>query len=407
MPTTTNTNFTPYQIFLVATISLALFTVVVDYMTLPALSAVLLTELNITTEQFGLIVSAYAFSAGISGILTAGFADKFDRKKLLAFYYGGFLIGVISCAVVQNLTAFIIARIITGIFGGVVASICFSIVADLFATDQRGRVMGFVQMAFAGSQILGLPAALYVATNFNWQFSFWSIAALATVVLIIIILKINPITDHLENTNIENPLNHIFKTLKSRDYLTVFSNNILLVFGDVMFMTFGSAFATNNLGIFLDDLPLLYGATGVATFIFGPYIGQLSDRFGKLKVFVIGSIFTIILIGIYSHLGNTPFWLVVTLHTFLFMGVNARMISSSALATVVPKASDRGAFMAVDASLQQIASGLAATAAGLVVFQTAEGTIDHYPRLGWLVIGAMLVTIILMQAIQKIVRRAN
>lgn len=407
MPTTSNTEFTPYQIFLVATISLALFTVVVDYMTLPALSAILLPELKITTEQFGLIISAYAFSAGISGILTAGFADKFDRKKFLVFYYSGFLVGVILCAVVQNLTAFIIARIITGIFGGVVASICFSIVADLFATDQRGRVMGFVQMAFAGSQILGLPAAIYLATNFNWQFSFWAIAGLAAVVLIIIILKINPITNHLKNSNNENPLNHIFKTLKNRNYLTVFSNNILLVFGDVMFMTFGSAFATNNLGISLDDLPLLYGATGVATFIFGPYIGQLTDRFGKLKVFVTGTILTIILIGIYSHLGETPFWLVVTLHTFLFMGVNARMISSSALATVVPKASDRGAFMAVDASLQQMASGLAAAAAGLVVFQTAEGAIDHYPRLGWLVIGAMLVTIFLMRAIQKIVRRAN
>jgi predicted MFS family arabinose efflux permease len=35
----------------------------------------------------------YAFSAGISGILAAGFADKFDRKKFLLFFYVGFSCG--------------------------------------------------------------------------------------------------------------------------------------------------------------------------------------------------------------------------------------------------------------------------------------------------------------------------
>ena len=58
-----------------------LFTIVVDYMTLPALSAILLSELQITTQQFGFLVSVYAFSAGASGFLATGFADRFDQKK--------------------------------------------------------------------------------------------------------------------------------------------------------------------------------------------------------------------------------------------------------------------------------------------------------------------------------------
>ena len=74
--------FTPYQIFMVVIIALLQFTIVLDFMVLSPLGAQLLDELNINTRQFGMVVSAYAFSAGASGLLAAGFADKFDRKKL-------------------------------------------------------------------------------------------------------------------------------------------------------------------------------------------------------------------------------------------------------------------------------------------------------------------------------------
>ena len=166
------TSLTSYQIVLIVLFVFVLFTIVVDYMTLPALSAVLLTELQITTQQFGLLVSVYAFSAGGSALLATGFADRFDRKKFLIFYYAGFVMGMLLCAMADSSSFLIVARIITGIFGGVVASICFTIVADLFEKDQRGRVMGYIQIAFAASLLLGLPLALYLSTNINWNFTY-------------------------------------------------------------------------------------------------------------------------------------------------------------------------------------------------------------------------------------------
>ena len=84
--------FTSYQVFVIAILSLLQFTVILDFMVLSPLGAILMEKLNVTTSQFGLVVSAYAFSAGGAGLLTAGFADKFDRKKtthvlLYWFYY--------------------------------------------------------------------------------------------------------------------------------------------------------------------------------------------------------------------------------------------------------------------------------------------------------------------------------
>lgn len=66
-------------------------------MVMNPLGDMLIKSLSIKPAHFGLAVSAYAFSAGISGLLTAGFADKFDRKKLLLFFYVGFIIGTILC----------------------------------------------------------------------------------------------------------------------------------------------------------------------------------------------------------------------------------------------------------------------------------------------------------------------
>ncbi|MCB0669825.1 MAG: MFS transporter [Saprospiraceae bacterium] len=394
-----------YQKWIIAILVLLLFTIVVDYMTLPALSAILLSELEITTKQFGLLVSVYAFSAGISGLLATGFADSFDRKKLLLVYYGGFLIGMVLCATASSLTALITGRIVAGTFGGVVASICFAIVADLFKVDQRGRVMGYVQMAFAASLVAGLPLTLYLATNFNWHVTYWIFFGFGLFLLIIILFRINPIREHLLISEKENLLRHSFKMVRNRDYWTVFLNNILLVLGDAMFMTFGSAYSTNNLGISLDDLPLLYGIGGVATLVFSPFIGQLSDRFGKLLVFLVGTAFAMLMVLLYSNLGTVPFWLVVLLHSLLFVGINSRMITSTALATVVPDQPDRGAFMALDSSFQQVAGGVAAAAAGLIVYQASDGTIHGYSQLGLVVIATMTVTIGLMISINQIVKK--
>ena len=90
--------FSKYQIFIITILAILQFTIILDFMVLSPLSAILLTELNIAPSEFATVVSAYAFSAGISGLLAAGFADKFDRKKLLLFFYIGFIAGTFLCS---------------------------------------------------------------------------------------------------------------------------------------------------------------------------------------------------------------------------------------------------------------------------------------------------------------------
>src|SRR5678809_1304328 len=138
--------FSGYQVIVIISLALTQFSVILDFMIMSPLGDMLMKSMSLTTSQFGFAVSAYAFSAGISGLLTAGFADRFDRKKLLLFFYVGFITGTLLCGLTTSYPMLIAARIITGIFGGVIGSISMAIVADLFPFEQRGRVMGFFQM---------------------------------------------------------------------------------------------------------------------------------------------------------------------------------------------------------------------------------------------------------------------
>lgn len=192
-----NQAFNNYQIFVVALLAILQFSIVLDFMVLSPLGAQLMQELDVTTAQFGWVVSAYAFSAGFSGILAAGFADKFDRKKLLLFFYTGFIVGTFLCGLAPDYHLLLGARIVTGLFGGVIGSISFAIITDLFALEVRGRVMGFVQMAFSVSQIMGIPAGLYLANHWGWHAPFLMITGVSLLVYLSIWMYLKPIDAHL------------------------------------------------------------------------------------------------------------------------------------------------------------------------------------------------------------------
>jgi len=397
--------FTRYQIFIIAILAIIQFTVILDFMVLSPLGAILLDKLHITTAQFSVVVSAYAISACGSGILAAGFADKFDRKKLLLFFYIGFILGTLFCGLAPTYEALLAARIFTGIFGGVIGSIGFAIISDLFEMQQRGRVMGFVQMSFAASQILGIPIGLYLATTFNWHVPFHAIVGFSVIVVIAIMIYMQPITEHIALNKDRSPFMHLWKTFANRSHRRAFMATTLLATGGFMMMPFGSAFATGNLGLKLESLPLLYAITGVFSIFFGPIIGKLSDKMGKFRMFFIGSVITLIFVAVYTRLEITPFWLVIILNVFMFVGISARMISTSALLTAVPAPQDRGAFMSINSSIQQLAGGVASALAGLIVYQTPTGRIENYPELGYVVIASIIITIFLVWLLDKMIKR--
>jgi len=398
--------FTGYQKLVIALLALTQFTVILDFMVISPLGVFLMKALTLKPSQFGLVVSAYAFSAGASGFLTAGFADKFDRKKLLLFFYTGFILGTLFCGLSNSFPLLLAARIITGLFGGVIGSISMAIVTDLFPIEMRGRVLGFLQMGFAASQVLGIPIGLFLAENWGWQSPFWLVVGIALIVALLIAMRLQPVSMHLALQKDKSPLLHLWHTVRKRNYRIGLTATVLLSVGGFMMMPFGSTFAMLNLLVREDQLKILFFVGGIGSIITMPLIGKLSDKFDKFRIFCVATVFTAILVITYTNLGPQPLWIVMMFNIIMMAGILGRIVPATALASAIPEMQDRGAFMSINSSLQQIAGGIGAWVAGKIVWQaTTTSPLQRYNILGLVVVGISFIAVALMFRVDRMIKR--
>ncbi len=402
---TTKIPFTSYQKFVIFILAITQFSVILDFMVMSPLGAMIMKSMTLTPAQFGIAVSGYAFSAGISGLLTAGYADRFDRKKLLLFFYTGFIVGTFLCSIAPSYPMLLAARIVTGIFGGVIGSISLAIIADLFDIHHRGRVMGFVQMGFGASQVLGIPFSLYLANLWGWRVPFLFVVVMASIVLILIFFRLQPVTMHLANQTKKSAFTHLLNTFSKKNYRIGFLATMLLSIGGFMMMPFGSAFAVNNLKIPQEKLFLLFMVSGCASLIIMPIIGRLSDKVDKFTLFAAASAWMMVVVVWYTHLSVSPLWFVMIFNVMMMMGILARMVPSGALTTAIPDMADRGAFMSINSSLQQISGGAAAAFAGLIIKQPDKSSpLEHYDTVGYIMVAISMLSVLLMYRVSVVVK---
>jgi predicted MFS family arabinose efflux permease len=396
--------FTRYQKGVLALLAVLQFTTVLDFMILSPLNVIVMPALRIGSDQWGRVVASYAFSAAFFGIAAAGFADRFDRKKLLLVFYAGFIAGTLLCGLASSYRFLLFARIVTGMFAGVVGSVLFAITTDLFPLQMRGRVMGVLQTAFGASQILGVPVGLWLANRFGWNAAFLMIVVAGVFVIAVIALYLQPVDAHLAGQPDRHPLHHLLHTVTTPRYLQGFATTALLASGGFMIMPFASGFTVHNLGIDRLDLPKLYLIAGVFSVISGLVAGRLSDRIPKIAMFFIGCGITLPMVLIYTHRGPTPFFGVLLINVIMFFGIISRIASSTALMSAVPKAMDRGAYMAVSSSVQLLAGGVGSMVAGALIQTPQEGPVVHFERVGYVVAGTTVVTMVMMYFIHLYVR---
>ena len=400
--------FSSYEIFVILILTLTQLTIVLDFIVISPLGDLMMKTMNLSTAQFGLSVSVYAFSAGFSGLATAGFADRFDRKKLLLFFYVGFIAGTLFCGLSDTFLMLLTARVVTGLFGGVIGSISMAIVSDLFPLEKRGRVFGFLQMGFGASQVLGIPLSLYIATLWGWQSPFLMIVVLSIIILLLIMFKLNPVSEHLDHKTEQNAIAHLWQTLALRKYRIGFLATAFLSLGNFMMLPWGSAYVINNLNITLQELTFIYMASGVCTLTIMPIIGKLSDRFDKFYLFTVASIILIIVIIIYANLGPVSFWIVLIMNLGLQVGFMSRMVPSIALTSALPQKKDRGSFMGINSSLQQIAGGIAAAVSGMIVIQNDKfSPLEHYDYLVYVVVLLSIISVFLLFRVSRIIKNGD
>lgn len=311
--------------------------------------------------------------------------------------YVGFLLGTFFCSAANSYLLLLIARIFTGVFGGVMTSIVHTIIADIYKDKLRGRAMGYVQMSLGAGQIIGIPMGIFIATHFSWTTSFLFIVVIGVLNLLLIIWKIAPITAHLSLQNESKPLANLVHILSTKSYLLSFSAVMFVSIGGYMLLPFASLYLVNNLGISRFSIPIVYMSSGIANLILMPIIGRLCDQFSRKTIFTIGSLLAIILINIYTHLPILSLVVFIPFNILLFATIMMRLTPLFSINAGVPVQKDRGAYLSLSSSVQQIAGGIGSIIGGIIIKQYSVGApLNNMDLLGYImsvvfVIGILLV----------------
>jgi predicted MFS family arabinose efflux permease len=232
------------------------------------------------------------------------------------------------------------------------------------------------------------------------------IAVMAGIIAIMIMTKLKPVNKHLSVQQDKTALAHLLHTIINPQYGIGFISTALLSIGGFMMMPFGAAFAINNLGVTPTQLPLLYMVSGVCAIVIMPFIGKLADKIDKFKMFVAAAILMIVVVVVYTHMQVTPLWIIMVVNVFMMIGIMSRMVPAGALITGIPEMKDRGAFMSINSSLQQIAGGIAASAAGMIVVQqTKVSPLEHYDTLGYVMVVISVIGAFALYQVSKLVKR--
>ena len=99
------------------------------------------------------------------------------------------------------------------------------------------------------------------------------------------------------------------------------------------------------------------------------------------------------------------FAIVMLMNVFLMAGIMSRIIPAMALTSALPNMQDRGAFMSINASLQQVAGGVAAAVGGMIIVQKDKfSPLQHYNTLGYVITGLSIICIYMVYRVSKIIK---
>ncbi len=371
------------------------FTHILDFMIMMPLGNYLMPYFNITPQQFTLLVAAYTLSAGVSGFIAAFFVDQYDRKKILLFGYIGFLAGTLACGLAPTYHLLLAARLIAGLFGGLIGAQVLAIVSDMFVYEQRGRAMGAVMSSFSIASTIGVPFALYLANIFSWHAPFILVAIVGTAVVPLIYRFVPPMDAHLQAAETERgrKLDVLRDVLRDSTQWMALLFAGLVMMGHFLIIPFINPYMEFNNGYSKMQTPMIYLAGGIGAFFAANFLGKLADQYGKLKMFVICVVLSLPLVIGITQLPPIPFWIVLVLFAIWFVLGTGRGVASQAMISNVVSPEKRGSFMSFTGSIQQLGTAAASLIAGFVVVRGSKGEIYRYEWLGYISVLILLLCI--------------
>jgi predicted MFS family arabinose efflux permease len=372
------TSLTPQrERWLMITLAGIQFTHIVDFMVMMPLGPQFTKLFQINDAQFGLLVSAYTFAAGASGLLSSLYVDRFGRKKLLLTMYALFALATLACGLAPGYDSLMAARIAAGAFGGVLSALSQTIVADVVPFERRGRAMALIMSSFSLATVAGVPISLFLAAHYGWHTPFFAIAIVCAVLALVAWRTMPALNAHVQSEP-ASAWSNIRQVLVDRNHQKAFVFSALLMFAGFTVIPYIAIYSTSNGGLTETEIPYIYLCGGAATLLTARWIGRMTDKLGKAQMFRRVAFVTMLPMFLITQSASFGLWGILAVSTSFFICMSGRMTPGMAIVASAGNPKLRGTFMALNSAVQSAAMGMAAYVGGLIISRDANGLVQHY-----------------------------
>ncbi|MEC7183889.1 MAG: MFS transporter [Bdellovibrionota bacterium] len=376
------------------------FAHILDFVILMPLGPFLMKQFQISPIQFGSLVSSYNIAGGISGLLFGALADSFPKKKVLIWTTFGFILGTALCGFAEDFYFLFLARIITGVFGGILNALILIFVTEIIPYKRRGKALGVVMSSFSFASVIGVPSGLFIAELIGTPWTFFSISLLSLMILLLAGYILPSIPMAFKKRKPREVLKRYFSISLHPPYL----NGYLLIFTAAFTMfiliPYLAPYAVKNCLIPTSGMKYMYFFGGVATIFTARLFGKLTDNKGPLKMYIFLAIVSIIPVVIYTHAGPMDQVSYILMGTLFMTIVTGRMIPCITLISSLPDDRDRGTFLVLLNSFRSLGSALATFIGGLIIVEENNRFL-HFEKSGYLSIILLLLSLFLAIKINR------
>ncbi len=141
-------------------------------------------DLGVTIPAAGLLVTGYALGVAVGAPVLAVLTSRMPRKLALQLLMGVFIIGNVLCALADNYSLLMVARVVASFAHGSFFGIGAVVAASLVPQEKRASAIALMFTGLTLATVLGVPFGTAIGQQYGWRVAFWIVSALGVISLI-------------------------------------------------------------------------------------------------------------------------------------------------------------------------------------------------------------------------------
>lgn len=275
-------------------------------------------------------------ATAILGIGFGPFSDRFGYRRMMFIGMGMLSVGMLTAGVFPFYYSVMAALFLAGLGKSLFDPSIQAYVSRQVSYRRRGMVIGFLEMSWAGSTLIGIPCVAILLNRFDWQVPFYVLGGLGLVGMAALVFffpqnKQKNVTVVAKKKTLWHAWPHLIAnrsalgTLGYAFFISVANDNLFVVYGAWLEQSFHVSIVVLGIGT---------GVIGLAELCGEGLTVLISDRIGLRRSIIAGVVLTIVNYALIPLYGQSLRLALVGIF-LLFLTFEFMLVTSMSLCTEI------------------------------------------------------------------------